>query len=138
MSTTNSTTGRTPNSRPSFSQYVNSSRWLVPGIGLVAGIAYLIIGLVNDRPATGVNGLLITLAYSAFLLLFGRRSEAVGLLAGDGSDELSCNWLPRHAGGLSRHYRGTPEPVTFATSSSTPAVNLTPTASALSSMSKRD
>lgn len=62
-------------------------RWLVFGICVAAAAVYLAIGLARDEVGFAVVGPLIMLAYGAGLLLFGRRNELVGLLAGTGSDE---------------------------------------------------
>lgn len=62
-------------------------RWLVLGTCLLAGVAYLAIGLARDEIGFAIAGLVVMLGYGAMLLLLGRRSELVGLLAGNGSDE---------------------------------------------------
>ena len=53
----------------------------------LAGLAYLVIGLVNDDPASGVAGLAVMLGYAAVLALTRRRSETAALLAGEATDE---------------------------------------------------
>jgi hypothetical protein len=62
-------------------------RWLVFGICVAAGVAYLSIGLARHETGFAIGGPLIMLGYGVMLLIFGRRSEIVGLLAGNGSDE---------------------------------------------------
>ena len=54
---------------------------------VVFAVVYLVIGVVRSDTALAVFGPVIMLGYGAFLLLFGRRSETVGLLGGDTSDE---------------------------------------------------
>ena len=62
-------------------------RWLVFGICVAAGVAYFSIGLARHEIGFAIGGPLIMLGYGVMLLIFGRRSEIVGLLAGNGSDE---------------------------------------------------
>lgn len=62
-------------------------RWLVFGGCVAAALAYLGIGLARDQAGLAIGGLLIMLGYGVLLLVFGRRSEVVGLLAGNGADE---------------------------------------------------
>jgi hypothetical protein len=62
-------------------------RWLVFGTCVAAALAYLGIGLARDDAGLAISGPLIMLGYCVLLLIFGRRSEIVGLLAGNGSDE---------------------------------------------------
>lgn len=57
------------------------TRWLVPAVATVAGIAYLVAAAAGGRPWLGVVQLLIMLAFAGGMLLAGRRSETVaGLL----------------------------------------------------------
>jgi hypothetical protein len=62
-------------------------RWLVFGTCVAAGLAYLGIGLARDLPVLAIGGPLVMVGYGVLPLLAGRRSEIVGLLAGNGSDE---------------------------------------------------
>jgi len=62
-------------------------RWLVLGTCLAAAAIYLGIGLARHEIGFAIAGPLIMVAYGVGLLLFGRRNELVGLLAGTGSDE---------------------------------------------------
>ena len=59
----------------------------VLAVCVIAGLAYLGIGLATDQTRFGVVGLLIMLAYGAVLLIGRRRSEGVALLAGEVTDE---------------------------------------------------
>jgi Na+/melibiose symporter-like transporter len=65
-----------------------SSSWLItPALGLAIGLLFLVVfGLRGDWP-TGVLFLAVMVAYSAVLVVLGRRSETVGLLGGDNPDE---------------------------------------------------
>ncbi len=62
-------------------------RWLVFGTCVAAGLAYLGIGLARGQTGLAIGGPPVMLGYGVLLLLFGRRHEIVGLLAGNGSDE---------------------------------------------------
>jgi hypothetical protein len=64
-----------------------SNRWIVPAECAVFAAVLLAIGLARGDVWLALAGPLIMLGYGAGLLLFGRRSEAVGLLGGDSSDE---------------------------------------------------
>jgi hypothetical protein len=59
----------------------------VLAVCVIAGLAYLGIGLATDQARFGVIGLLIMLAYGAVLLIGRSRSEGVALLAGEVTDE---------------------------------------------------
>jgi hypothetical protein len=61
--------------------------WGVLAVCLVAGAVYLGIGLAKDEWELGVVGLGIMLVYGLVLVVTRRRSETMGLLAGDFSDE---------------------------------------------------
>ncbi|HEY7049674.1 MAG TPA: hypothetical protein VH373_20830 [Jatrophihabitantaceae bacterium] len=62
-------------------------RWLVFGTCVAAAAVYLGIGLARHEIGFAIAGPLFMLTYGVGLLLFGRRNEIVGLLAGTGSDE---------------------------------------------------
>lgn len=64
-----------------------ANRWIVPATCLAFAVVFLVIGLIRHDVWLTISSPLIMLGYGAFLLLFGRRSEAVSLLAGDDSDE---------------------------------------------------
>jgi uncharacterized membrane protein len=54
---------------------------------VLAGLAYLGIGLATHHGWSGAIGLVIMLAYAALLTLARGRSETIGLLAGEVTDE---------------------------------------------------
>ncbi|HEY3090038.1 MAG TPA: hypothetical protein VGJ59_18455 [Jatrophihabitantaceae bacterium] len=62
-------------------------RWLVFGTCVAAGLAYLGIGVARGQTGLAIGGPLVMLGYGVLPLLFARRNEIVGLLAGNGSDE---------------------------------------------------
>lgn len=80
MSTTHDTTNRP--GRPGRS----AARWLVPGVAVLIGAAYLVAGLLGDDASFGVGGFVLMLAVAAGVLLLGRRSETVAGLI-DRKDE---------------------------------------------------
>jgi len=56
------------------------TRWAVPGVALVIGVAYLVAGLVGDNTFFGVFGLCLMVATGLVFLLIARFSEtAAGL-----------------------------------------------------------
>lgn len=63
------------------------NRWLVPSLSILFGLLYLGIGLAHRQWGFAIGGLVVMVAYAIGLLIFGRRNEAVGLLAGDLADE---------------------------------------------------
>lgn len=65
----------------------SGGRIAVLGVCVLAGVAYLVIGLMRGEVGQGVVGLAIMLAYGAVLLVWGRRSESIGLLGGAHADE---------------------------------------------------
>lgn len=58
----------------------HATRWAVPGVAALAGVAYLVAGWVGDDMAFGVFGLVLMLGAGAAFLLAARWSEtAAGL-----------------------------------------------------------
>jgi hypothetical protein len=65
------------------SRSATSRRWAVPLTAVVAGLGYLVAGLVGDRPGFGVFGLVLMLVVAAAFVLVSKRSEYVdGLRSG--------------------------------------------------------
>jgi len=57
-----------------------ATRWAVPGVAAVIGVAYLVTGLVGDDVAFGVFGLVLMLGAGGAFVLAARWSEtAAGL-----------------------------------------------------------
>jgi hypothetical protein len=59
------------------SQPHRTTRWSVPALALVIGIAYLVAGITGGNPGFGVFGLLLMCAVGGAFVLFARRSETV-------------------------------------------------------------
>lgn len=79
-------------------------RWLVFGICVAAGLAYLAIGLARHEPGFAISGLLIMLGYGVVLLggalwtlATGSRYEGVftGLCAVGGLSLVATAWYAR-------------------------------------------
>lgn len=62
------------------------SKWSIPLLSMVAGIAYLVASSVGGQPTSGAVGLGIMVLFGAGVLAAG-RSETVRGLRGDGRDE---------------------------------------------------
>jgi hypothetical protein len=70
-------------STPEHTRSATSRRWAVPATASVAGVGYLVAGLVGDRPGFGLFGLGLMLVVAAGFVLVSRRSEYVdGLRSG--------------------------------------------------------
>lgn len=63
------------------------SRWAVPAVGIVSGLAFLVMMIVRGDPGLGFTMLGIMLVYVAVVTLLSRRSEAGALLRGTAHDE---------------------------------------------------
>lgn len=72
-----------------------TTRWAVPGVAIVAGLAYLVAGLMGDDPSFGVVGLALMLGVGAAFLIASRWSETVAGLR-DRTDE-RINHIDRSA-----------------------------------------
>jgi hypothetical protein len=66
------------------------AHWSVPALGVAGGIAYLVAAWISGKPGLGLALLAIMVAFSAAVVILGRRSETVrGLL--DRRDERIVN-----------------------------------------------
>ena len=72
-----------------------ATRWAVPGVAVVAGLAYLVAGLVGDDASFGVVGLALMLGAGAAFVIASRWSETVAGLR-DRNDE-RINHIDRSA-----------------------------------------
>ncbi|MGP3980633.1 DUF2178 domain-containing protein [Streptomyces sp. KR80] len=62
-------------------------RWAVPAMGLLIGVGYVAIFLARNDPGMAAAGFVIMAAYTLFLVVASRRSEAIALLRGEATDE---------------------------------------------------
>ena len=62
------------------------SRWVVPGVGLLIGVAYLVANWIGGNPLLGMAMFAVMVLYVAVLLV-GDRSEVVRVLRGQPPDE---------------------------------------------------
>jgi len=69
------------------SRPISKSKWFIPAASAVAGLAILGASWLGGQPGAGLAGLAIMVAFGAFVLLAGSRSETIRGLRGDGRDE---------------------------------------------------
>ena len=72
-----------------------TTRWAVPGAAVIAGLAYLVAGLVKDDLGFGIVGLALMLGVGVVFLVAARWSETVAGLR-DRTDE-RINQIDRSA-----------------------------------------
>ena len=63
------------------------ARWGTPAFGLVLGVLFFAASAIGGQPAVGLGMFAVMALWSAFLAIFGGRSETVGALAGRPVDE---------------------------------------------------
>jgi hypothetical protein len=63
-------------------------QWVIPGVAVAAGIAYLIAGIVGDEVGFGLFGLGLMTAVALVLILVRRRSETVQGLMDRGDERI--------------------------------------------------
>ena len=63
------------------------ARWLVPAVALVLGAATWAAFALGGQPLAGLGAFAVMAAYTVLLLVFGRRSDTVGVLGGTPRDE---------------------------------------------------
>ena len=63
------------------------ARWATPAVGLLLGLLLLTASVVGGQPTVGLGMFAVMVLYSAVLLLFGGRSETIGVLGGRPVDE---------------------------------------------------
>lgn len=63
------------------------ARWMVPGVTLVLGAATWAAFAVGGQPMVGLGAFGVMAGYAVLLVLFGGRSETMGVLRGTPSDE---------------------------------------------------
>ena len=63
------------------------ARWGTPAFGLLLGVLFLGASTLGGQPTVGLGMFAVMAAWSAFLVIFGGRSETVGALGGRPVDE---------------------------------------------------
>jgi hypothetical protein len=63
------------------------ARWGMPAFGLLMGAVMLAASAVGGQPGIGLGMFAVMAIYSAVLMIFGGRSETVGVLRGQPADE---------------------------------------------------
>jgi hypothetical protein len=63
------------------------ARWTIPAVGVALGLLMLAAASIGGDPRAGAGMLVVMLVYSATLLVFGGRSDTIGVLAGRPADE---------------------------------------------------
>ena len=63
------------------------ARWGTPAFGLVLGVLFFAASAMGGQPTVGLGMFAVMALWSAFLVVFGGRSETVGALAGRPLDE---------------------------------------------------
>jgi hypothetical protein len=63
------------------------ARWGTPAFGLVLGVLFFAASALGGQPTVGLGMFAVMALWSAFLVVFGGRSETVGALAGRPLDE---------------------------------------------------
>jgi hypothetical protein len=63
------------------------ARWRMPALGLLIGVLLFAASEIGGQPLLGVGMFAAMAVYSAALVVFGSRSETVGVLAGRPVDE---------------------------------------------------
>ena len=72
-----------------------TTRWAVPGAAAIAGVAYLVAGVIGDDPSFGIVGLALMLGVGAVFVVASRWSETAAGLR-DRTDE-RINQIDRSA-----------------------------------------
>jgi hypothetical protein len=63
------------------------ARWGMPAFGLLIGVLLFAASAVGGQPGVGLGMFAIMAIYSLILVVFGDRSETVGVLRGQPADE---------------------------------------------------
>jgi hypothetical protein len=63
------------------------ARWVTPAISLVLGVLLGGAAAIGGQPSLGAAMLAVMVAYSAILVVFGGRSDTMGVLSGQPVDE---------------------------------------------------
>ena len=68
-------------------QTTMSARWVTPAVGVLLGLLVLAASTIGGQPGLGVAMFAVMAIYSAILVVFGGRSETIGVLGGRAADE---------------------------------------------------
>lgn len=63
------------------------ARWGMPAFGLLMGALLFIASAIGGQPVLGLGMFAVMAIYSAVLVVFGGRSEKIGVLGGRPADE---------------------------------------------------
>ena len=63
------------------------ARWAMPAVGLVIGALLFVASAIGGQPVLGLGMLAVMAIYAAVLVIFGDRSETIGVLGGRPADE---------------------------------------------------
>jgi hypothetical protein len=64
-----------------------SAKWGMPAFGLLLGVLLLVASAIGGQPVLGLGMFAVMAIYSAVLVVFGGRSETIGVLGGRPADE---------------------------------------------------
>ena len=63
------------------------ARWGMPALGLFLGVLLFVASAIGGQPVLGLGMFAVMAIYSAVLVVFGGRSETIGVLGGRPVDE---------------------------------------------------
>ena len=63
------------------------ARWGMPAFGLLMGVLLFAASAIGGQPILGLGMFAVMAVYSAVLVVFGDRSETIGVLGGRPADE---------------------------------------------------
>ena len=63
------------------------ARWAMPAVGLVIGALLFVASAIGGQPVLGLGMFAVMAIYTAVLVVFGGRSETIGVLGGRPVDE---------------------------------------------------
>jgi hypothetical protein len=64
-----------------------SGRWATPGVGLLLGVLLFVAAAIGGQPILGLGMFAVMAIYVAIVVVFGGRSETIGVLGGRPIDE---------------------------------------------------
>ena len=63
------------------------ARWAMPAVGLAIGALLFVASAIGGQPVLGLGMFAVMAIYTAVLVIFGDRSETIGVLGGRPADE---------------------------------------------------